>query len=92
MDYDPGTLIEAQKLRIRQLEAESQIQKILLSRFKVALTQVLETGLNGGNNVRLAYIAASRGPLDQATLDKAQDSEVAVQQARQLIEDYDRGN
>lgn len=46
-----------------------------------ALQGVLATGLNGGNNYRLAMMAASRQVLDAETLEKAEASEQAVQKA-----------
>lgn len=46
-----------------------------------ALAEVLATGLNGGNNYRLAMIAASQKALDDKTLARAEASERAVQKA-----------
>lgn len=46
-----------------------------------ALAEVLSTGLNGGNNYRLAMIAASQKALDDETLERAEASERAVQKA-----------
>lgn len=48
----------------------------------VRVVQALRsTGLNGGNNVRLALMAASRNVLDAESLAQADASEAAVQQA-----------
>ena len=50
-----------------------------------ALEELLRTGLNGGNNVRLAYIAAGRRELSDELLAKAEASEQAVQRARAAL-------
>lgn len=50
-----------------------------------ALTEVLATGLNGGNNVRLAFIAASQQVLSDEDMEKAEASERAVIKARAAI-------
>lgn len=50
-----------------------------------ALKAVLASGLNGGNNVRLAFIAASRNSLDAESLAQADASEAAVVSARAAI-------
>ena len=50
-----------------------------------ALKQVLATGFNGGNNVRLCLIAAGQKALSKEELDRAEFSEMAVQNARAAI-------
>lgn len=50
-----------------------------------ALKGVLETGLNGGNNVRLSLIAASRKELSSEDLSRAEKSEQAVLYAWEAI-------
>jgi hypothetical protein len=50
-----------------------------------ALRAVLGTGLNGGNNVRLALMAAKGGALDDDDLAEAEKSERAVDMARAAI-------
>lgn len=47
-----------------------------------ALKAVLRTGLNGGNNLRLAFMAASRNVLSDEVLAQAARSEAAVAEAR----------
>lgn len=53
-----------------------------------ALKGVLRTGLNGGNNMRLAYIAAGGKALTPELLTKAEESEQAVIAARTAIALY----
>jgi hypothetical protein len=50
-----------------------------------ALRDLLATGLNGGNNVRLAYIAAGGKALSDELLTKAEKSEAATQRARAIL-------
>lgn len=50
-----------------------------------ALGEVLSTGLNGGNNYRLAMMAASRNVLSDETLERAEASERAVTKAYAAI-------
>lgn len=50
-----------------------------------ALRDVLATGLNGGNNMRLAYIAAGQQALSDELLAKAEASEQAVRRAREAL-------
>lgn len=50
-----------------------------------ALKAVLASGLNGGNNVRLAFMAASRNVLSASALAQADDSERAVREAEAAI-------
>lgn len=50
-----------------------------------ALKDVLASGLNGGNNVRLAFMAASRDALDDKALAQAERSEQAVTKAYAAI-------
>lgn len=50
-----------------------------------ALRDVLATGLNGGNNLRLAYIAASQKELGEKELARAAASERAVNRARAAL-------
>ena len=52
------------------------------------LEKVLSTGLNGGNNVRLAFIAASQQSLKDDALSQADASEAAVKEARQALASY----
>lgn len=53
-----------------------------------ALENVLSTGLNGGDNVRLAYIAAGQHSLKDDALSEADASEAAVKQACQALALY----
>jgi hypothetical protein len=50
-----------------------------------ALEEVLGTGLNGGNNMRLAFMAASQQVLSDEALRDAEKSEMAVAKARAAI-------
>lgn len=50
-----------------------------------ACEELLRTGLNGGNNVRLAFMAAKQGALDAEDLRIAEMSEVAANKARAAI-------
>ena len=50
-----------------------------------ALEEVLATGLNGGNNLRLAFMAASQQMLEAGALEDAEKSETAVLKARAAI-------
>lgn len=50
-----------------------------------ALKRMLNTGLNGGDNVRLAFIAAKQDALDAKELAEAEASEQAVNAARAAI-------
>ena len=50
-----------------------------------ALKEVLRTGLNGGDNIRLAYIAAGQKALTPELHAKAEESERAVIKARAAI-------
>jgi len=43
-----------------------------IARLEEALRGVLNTGLNGGNNIRLAYIAAGRKALTEELLAQAE--------------------
>ena len=55
-----------------------------------ALKEVLATGINGGNNVRLAYISASHKELSAESLRKAELSEMAVLKAMKAIENAEK--
>lgn len=57
--------------RIRELEA--------------AINGLISTGLNGGNSVRLALLAAKRTELDSRDLTEAEASEKALQYALSLL-------
>jgi len=50
-----------------------------------ALEEVLNTGLNGANNMRLALMAASQQVLGDEDLQAAEASETAVEKARAAI-------
>jgi hypothetical protein len=71
--------------RVKELEeseAELEAQRDEVVR---ALKGVMQTGLNGGNNYRLAMIAASRRELDAETLAEAEASEAACVVAREVL-------
>lgn len=59
--------------------------RTVLDELLTALKDVLSTGLNGGNNVRLAFIAAGGKELNDELLAKADASERAVEAARAAI-------
>ena len=52
---------------------------------RAALRNVLSTGLNGGNNVRLAFISASQKPLSDEDIERAEKSEIATNLAWELL-------
>ena len=54
-----------------------------------ALREVLRTGLNGGNNIRLSFIAASQKALSEEDLERAEQSEKAVAIAAELLKKYE---
>jgi len=56
-----------------------------LLRAEKLIERLLATGLNGGNNVRLSFMAASRKVLDAAALAQADASETAVVEARAFL-------
>lgn len=58
-----------------------------IAELEASLREVIHTGLNGGNNVRLAFIAASQRELSPANLAFAQKSEDAVKRAYELLGD-----
>lgn len=64
--------------RIERLEAEN-------AALRAALRNVLSTGLNGGNNVRLAFISASQKPLSNEDIERAEKSEIATNVALELL-------
>lgn len=68
------------------LQAENAAQQTRIAELEDTLAEVLSTGLNGGNNVRLALIAASHQALDAEDLARAERSERAVTKAHQLLE------
>lgn len=70
-------LLQAQQLT-EALKEREELRRVL--------EEVLETGLNGGNNVRLAFVAAGGKPLGKDDLLRAERSEKATQEAFALIE------
>lgn len=56
-----------------------------IEELEAAVRDLLATGLNGGNNMRLAYIAAGGKELSDELLAKAEASEQAVNRARKAL-------
>lgn len=56
-----------------------------LAEARQVIRDLLATGLNGGNNVRLAYLAAKQNVLSEDELAKAELSEQATQRAYALL-------
>ena len=62
-----------------------------IERLRVALIGVLNTGLNGGNNMRLSFIAAGQKELTPELLADAERSEEAVKIARLTLKEPNNG-
>jgi hypothetical protein len=81
---------------IRAIEADDELVAIVYSQADArliaaapdlleALEEMLSTGLNGGNNLRLAFMAPSQQVLDEGALQDAEKSEAAVTKARAAL-------
>ena len=75
------TFTDIDEIRASMFELKKEKAELL-----DALKEVLATGINGGNNVRLAYVAASQKELSPEGLYKAELSEMAVLKAMAEIE------
>lgn len=81
----PSAYVDAEDhLRVFLIDrdaANSQLVTVLAE----SLAEVLRTGLNGGDNMRLAYLAAGQKALSSELLAKAEASERAVTKARAVL-------
>jgi hypothetical protein len=64
-----------------------EAQAATIGQLRQALIDVMQTGLNGGNNVRMSLIAAGRKALAEKDLAIAEASEIACNNARQLLKE-----
>lgn len=61
---------------------------MIAERLSKALKNVLATGINGGDNLRLVYIGMSNRALTASDRERSELSEAAVNEAREALAEY----